>query len=83
MTAPTQAGEYTSAWRMQNDKGEVFGLGANAEGIFALIRVVTGANTDTPTPENTATETSAAATTETETPTPTDTPTPTATTPSP
>jgi hypothetical protein len=79
MTAPTRVGEYYSNWRMQNDKGEVFGLGANADAVYAQIKVVEAVDTDTPGPENTATSTSELPA---DTPTntsesPTDTPTPT------
>jgi len=84
MTAPSQVGEYYSHWRFQNDKGEIFGLGANADPVFAQIKVVTGGSaTKTPTSQITATATTGAPantptnTTEapTATPTPTDTPT--------
>jgi phosphotransferase system HPr-like phosphotransfer protein len=84
MTAPTQAGEYYSNWRMQNDKGEVFGLGANADAVYAQIKVVTGGTTKTATSQVTATATTGVATNTptntseppTETPTPTNTETP-------
>jgi hypothetical protein len=58
MTAPTQVGEYYSHWRMQNDKGEIFGLGANADPVFAQIKVVAGSTTKTPTSQISATPTS-------------------------
>jgi hypothetical protein len=80
MTAPSVAGEYYSHWRMQNDKGEVFGIGAGADSIYAQIKVVAGANTQTPTPENTPTATEISTTepppADTDTPTPTNTPEP-------
>jgi hypothetical protein len=77
MTAPGQVGEYYSHWRMQNDQGEIFGLLANADPVFAQIKVVAG-STNTPTSQVTATATTAAATsTPTDTsPPPTDTPSP-------
>ncbi len=77
MTAPTAAGEYYSHWRMQNDKGEVFGIGAGADSVYAQIKVVAGAKTQTPTTQNTATATTVAAPTNTPTETLTTEPPPT------
>jgi hypothetical protein len=81
MTAPTQVGEYYSHWRLQNDKGEVFGLGANADPVFAQIKVVAGGSTTkTPTSQITGTATTGAPSntpTNTTEPPPTNTPTPT------
>jgi hypothetical protein len=73
MKAPGQAGEYYSHWRMQNAQGELFGLLANAEPVYAQVKVVSGGATSTATSQNTATATTAITPTNTTEPTPTET----------
>ena len=67
LTAPLNAGEYYSGWRLKNTKGEYFSSG---DELYVLIKVGSQSTTETPTPTSTG-----GAPVDTSTPTNTDIPT--------
>ncbi len=68
LTAPNAAGTYRGNWKLADDKGTRFGLGANADKPWWVEIKVSGGATATPSPTPTG-----------PTPTPSNTPTPTVT----
>lgn len=55
MNAPLTPGTYQSNWMLQNEKGEVFGIGPNSDAPFWVIIDVSQQSTLTPTPTQTPT----------------------------
>jgi hypothetical protein len=55
MTAPLQAGSYTSLWRLQSGGGEVFGQDSPADAPLRIVIKVVGAVASTPEPTPTPT----------------------------